>query len=536
MAVGGIAEDFGGGDAVSPGAPGSVGAGEGVEGVFQVLELPGAELGPAIIEGSKHRWGGGYRGQVPFEKRRQSSLVIMDAFAAEGQRPLLVLQALVEFEVHDVGGVGVHLEGVATVREWAYRKGVEGEAACAEGFAKLRTSEEALPREEIHVRIVRGGFVPAESAGQLSFGCALHGADERRIDRDDDIAAKTDQIVGKRFHRPDRGVEAREADFVAQALENAKARFVAPRPGEVQANEESHARMVSCAGTQRFAAPNAAVSYPCSMAKPIPLPTSATGKSARAVIRECGKVAGQIMRDRFGHSTVTAVKGRGDVVTETDTAVEKAVMAILRQEFPTHAVLSEESAADVRSFGWMWVMDPVDGTKNFSRGLPHFAFNIALCHENEPEIALTVHPPLHEEFLALRGEGCFLNNRKITVSNVRTVRKSVVAIDLGYDDQRARRQLETALHLWPGMEALRVPGGPALGMAYLAAGRWDVYLHTSLKPWDVAAGLLLVAEAGGVITERSGGPATIFSDAILAAAPGVHADFLSLAEGLPWRA
>jgi len=272
------------------------------------------------------------------------------------------------------------------------------------------------------------------------------------------------------------------------------------------------------------------------MPKPIPLPTSATGKSARAVIRECGKVAGQIMRDRFGHSTVTAVKGRGDVVTETDTAVEKAVMAILRQEFPTHAVLSEESAADVRSFGWMWVMDPVDGTKNFSRGLPHFAFNIALCHENEPELALTVHPPLREEYLALRGEGCFLNNRKVTVSNVRTVKKSVVAIDLGYDDQRARRQLETALHMWPGMEALRIPGGPALGLAYLAAGRWDVYVHTSLKPWDVAAGLLLVAEAGGVITERSGAPATIFSDAIVAAAPGVHADFLSLAGSLPWRA
>ena len=272
------------------------------------------------------------------------------------------------------------------------------------------------------------------------------------------------------------------------------------------------------------------------MPKQLIVPESITGKSARAVIRECGKAAGQIMRDKFGRATVTAVKGRGDVLTETDSAVERAVMAILRREYPTHAILSEETAADVRSFGWMWVIDPVDGTKNFSRGLPHFAFNIALCHEEEPEIALTVHPPLHEEFLALRGQGCFLNNRKITVSNVRTVRQSVVAVDLGYNDARARRQIETALHLWPGMESLRVPGGPALGMAYLAAGRWDVYVHTSLKPWDVAAGLLLVAEAGGVVTDRTGAPATIFSDSVDAATPGAHADFMSLVGTLPWRA
>jgi len=460
----------------------------------------------------------------------------MDAFAAEGQRTLLVLQSLVEFEVHHVHGVGVHLEGVATVREWAYRKRVEGEAACAEGFAKLRTSEEALPREEIHVRIVRGCLVPTEGAGQLPFGGTLCRPHEGSIHGHNDINTQPSEVLRKAIHRPNRRVKSHEEDAIAARLKNTQPRLIAPRPGEVQAHEKGHSRMVSCAGTQRRKAQSATVSYPCSMPKPIPLPTSATGKSARAVIRECGKVAGQIMRDRFGHSTVTAVKGRGDVVTETDTAVEKAVMAILRQEFPTHAVLSEESAADVRSFGWMWVMDPVDGTKNFSRGLPHFAFNIALCHENEPELALTVHPPLREEYLALRGEGCFLNNRKVTVSNVRTVKKSVVAIDLGYDDQRARRQLETALHMWPGMEALRIPGGPALGLAYLAAGRWDVYVHTSLKPWDVAAGLLLVAEAGGVITERSGAPATIFSDAIVAAAPGVHADFLSLAGSLPWRA
>ncbi len=272
------------------------------------------------------------------------------------------------------------------------------------------------------------------------------------------------------------------------------------------------------------------------MARQLPLPVSVTGKSARLVARECGKAAGQIMRDKFGRATVTAVKGRGNLLTETDTAVERAVMDILRTEFPTHAILSEETAAGVRSNGWMWVIDPVDGTKNFSRGLPHFAFTMALCHESEPQLAITINPPLREEYLALRGEGCFLNNRKITTSAVRSVRQSVVAFDLGYDDLRARRQLEAILSLWPGMESFRIPGGPALGMAYLAAGRWDIYVHTRLEPWDFAAGLLLVSEAGGFVTDRTGAPATIFCDAIVCAATeAAHADFMSLAGGLPWR-
>jgi fructose-1,6-bisphosphatase/inositol monophosphatase family enzyme len=230
------------------------------------------------------------------------------------------------------------------------------------------------------------------------------------------------------------------------------------------------------------------------------------------------------------------VKGRGNVVTETDMAVEQAVMAILAREFPDHAILAEESAAQTRSGGWMWVVDPIDGTKNFSRGIPHFGFGLALCHDARPVLALSLHPVTGDEFLAVAGMGCTVNGVATHVSAVTTVREAVVALDMGYNDERAARQLETAAALWPGMQSLRIAGSAVLGPAFVAAGRWDLYVHLDLKPWDIAGGLLLVEEAGGVVTQRDGSPATIFSESVICATPGVHADFLKLAARVPWRA
>lgn len=264
-------------------------------------------------------------------------------------------------------------------------------------------------------------------------------------------------------------------------------------------------------------------------------PLSSTGRDSLTVARECAAEAQRIMREGFGRVGVSATKGRGNVLTETDLAVERAATAILAREYPGMPVLSEESAAGTRSDGWLWVIDPVDGTKNFSRGIPHFCFTIALCHENEPAVGLTLQPLLGEEFAAVRGQGAMLNGRPLRVSGTASVRESIVAVDMGYNDARGRRQLELALALWPGMESLRIPGSAALGIAYVAAGRWDIFLHADLQAWDLAAGLLLVREAGGIVTDREGRPATIFSNGLIAATPAVHADFMKRAGHLPWR-
>ncbi len=265
-----------------------------------------------------------------------------------------------------------------------------------------------------------------------------------------------------------------------------------------------------------------------------PLPTSTTGKLPLEVARACAAAARALIREGYGRVGEVGIKGRGNVVTGTDLAVEAAVRDILRAEYPDHAVLSEETAADTRSDAWMWVVDPVDGTKNFSRGIPHFCFTIALCWATEPVVALTLHPLLDEEYAAVAGDGFTVNGRAAKVTACQGVREAVVAIDLGYDEGAGKSQLDLARGLFPGMQSLRISGSAALGTAYLAAGKWDLFVHGDLQPWDVAAGLLLVREAGGAVTNHQGAPASIFDRGIVAAPPAVHADFFRLATALGW--
>ena len=264
------------------------------------------------------------------------------------------------------------------------------------------------------------------------------------------------------------------------------------------------------------------------------LPIAASGASAAEVALHCAEAASTIMREAFGIASVSGVKGRGNVVTETDLASERAVMAILREEFPDHAILSEETAGTTRSDGWMWVIDPIDGTKNFSRAIPHFGFNLALCFANEPLVGVATHPMVNETYLAVSGEGTTLNGRRVAVTDCPTVAEAVVAIDMGYDAERAARQLQLARHLWPGMQSLRTSGSAALGFAFVAAAKWDIYVHSDLQPWDIAAGLILVREAGGVVRDRTGAEATIYSREAVATNQTLHANFAELAAGLPW--
>ncbi len=265
------------------------------------------------------------------------------------------------------------------------------------------------------------------------------------------------------------------------------------------------------------------------------LPSSASGRTPLEVAGLCSEAAGDVIREGFGRTGISATKGRGNVVTEVDFEAERRTLEILQREYPAHAVLSEETASSTRSEGWLWVCDPLDGTKNFSRGIPHFAFSIALCFASQPVIALTSHPLLRETTSAIAGEGCKFNGTPVTVSQIPSVQDGVIGIDLGYDNDRAGYQLGLAQHLWPGVQAIRAMGSAALGFAFVAAGRWDAYVHSDLQPWDIAAGLLLVREAGGAVSDREGGPATIWTRAAISGNAAVHAELVRTAAGLPWR-
>src|SRR6266516_2263272 len=246
-------------------------------------------------------------------------------------------------------------------------------------------------------------------------------------------------------------------------------------------------------------------------------------------MRECAEEASRILLERLpgrgGQRGETRRKGRENFVTETDLAVENAVLERLRADYPDHAVLSEEGsgpAAEAKR-EWLWVVDPLDGTHNYSQGNPGFSFTIALCYDGEPATA--------DEFFARKGGGLFVNGEPATVSATPSLPESVLGLDLGYDDARAAKLISLVAELWPGMQAVRVMGSAALGFAFAACGRFDVYVHHFLFPWDSAAGILLVQEGGGLVLDRDGGPMTLYSEGVVAGAPGVVQDFLRIARG-----
>jgi fructose-1,6-bisphosphatase/inositol monophosphatase family enzyme len=264
------------------------------------------------------------------------------------------------------------------------------------------------------------------------------------------------------------------------------------------------------------------------------LPVSTTGKKAAAVARLCAHEAAMVIMAAFGSRHDVLVKGRGNFLTETDLAAEQAVLALLREEYPEHGVLAEETAAEARGEEWTWVVDPLDGTHNFSQGIPHFAFSIALCHRREPLLALTYAPATGDEFFAQQGEGLTVNGQPARVSAAGRLGDCVLGVDLGYDDARAARMLELLAELWP-VQSVRVMGSAALGLAYAACGRYDVFMHHLLYPWDIAAGILLVREGGGAVYDRDGGPAGIDCEGIVAGATEPVKELLRLAKGRPWR-
>ncbi|MEX2159738.1 MAG: inositol monophosphatase family protein [Dehalococcoidia bacterium] len=262
------------------------------------------------------------------------------------------------------------------------------------------------------------------------------------------------------------------------------------------------------------------------MREAIEIPAARSGRPALDVARALAEEAGRRAAAAFHQPMEIIVKGRGNLLTETDLAVERYIQDELAAEFPTLGVLSEETAADTSTDGYVWIVDPIDGTKNFASGLPFWCINVALCLDGEPLVAVT-HDPIHNEtFHAVRGGGAFVNETPIRASDKSTVLASILGLDLGYDDEPGKQQLRLIYHLFPGMQAIRISGSAALGLAYAAAGRFDLFVHRYLLPWDIAAGILLVREAGGLITDDAGGAITVRSQTAIAGGIDVHADFL----------
>ena len=265
------------------------------------------------------------------------------------------------------------------------------------------------------------------------------------------------------------------------------------------------------------------------------VPRAVSGRTAMEVAREVAVEAGRMLLRRFPEVKHISVKGRGNVVTDVDVEVEAAMFARLASEFPDVSLMGEESATGRADAGLVWIVDPLDGTRNYASGIPFFSLVLALARDGEVLLGINYDPVREEMFHAERAKGAFLNDEPIHVSERARIEESVLGMDLSYSGDGAVNGLNAILSLWPGMQTARIMGSSALGISYAAAGRHDLYFHHQLEPWDQAAGILLVEEAGGVITDRTGGRAGLYSDGLVASNVELHAEFMRKTEGTAWR-
>jgi myo-inositol-1(or 4)-monophosphatase len=241
------------------------------------------------------------------------------------------------------------------------------------------------------------------------------------------------------------------------------------------------------------------------------------------------KRAGLILKNEYGKTQSITYKGAINLVTEMDHRAEAAVIKILEKEFPSHSILTEESNGREGSSSYRWILDPLDGTTNYAHGYPFFCVSLAL--EKDGQIVWgIIYDPLREElFAAEAGRGASVNGRALQVSATRLMQQSFLCTGFPYD---MRESTEDNLRYFSRFakiaQAIRRDGSAALDLCYVAMGRFDGFWEMKLNPWDVAAGGLIVTEAGGRVTNFSGGHFTINGQEILATNGLIHEDMLSV--------
>lgn len=240
--------------------------------------------------------------------------------------------------------------------------------------------------------------------------------------------------------------------------------------------------------------------------------------------------SGEILKAHFGRLRDVRKKGAIDLVTEADVRSEAAIIEILSQAFPDHAILAEESGRHVgTSAEHCWIIDPLDGTTNFAHNLPLFCVSIGFAKNDELLAGFVLAPILGEFFMAVKGRGAFCNGTAIRVSDTRSMEDSLLVTGFPYDHQRIFGQLvqrfERCLAKSQGVRRL---GSAALDLCYVACGRFDGFWEELLHPWDTAAGVLIAEEAGARTTVFSGAPYSIYNDEIVTTNSLIHDDLLQL--------
>jgi myo-inositol-1(or 4)-monophosphatase len=252
---------------------------------------------------------------------------------------------------------------------------------------------------------------------------------------------------------------------------------------------------------------------------------------------EAAREAGTILRAEFDRPKEIQYKGEVDIVTESDRRSEALIVARLRAEFPDHAIVAEEGGTGAAAGAkYTWHVDPLDGTTNFAHGYPCFAVSIGLLEEGKSIVAAVMNPTIGELFTAVRGEGAYLNGKRIHVSPVEKLAESLVCTGFPPKHRRSSANMSYYWEFTLRSHGVRRDGSAALDLCSVACGRFEAFWEFGLSSWDTAAGMLLVTEAGGMVTDLSGGTYHPGAGEMLATNGRIHAEMQKVTAEIAHRA
>lgn len=243
---------------------------------------------------------------------------------------------------------------------------------------------------------------------------------------------------------------------------------------------------------------------------------------------EIAREAGALLAKYFERRVTFELKGEHDLVTEADRASEQLVIERLRSHFPSHSIVAEEGGGHTGSSDYCWYVDPLDGTTNFAHGFPMYNVTLALEHAGSLVAGVIFDPEHNEMFTSERGSGAYMNNRRIRVSKVSRIEDALVAT--GFPSQKRHQDVNVHFYYQLAMitHGVRRAGSAALDLAYVASGRLDAFWEFGLNPWDMAAGILLIEEAGGKCSDMKGASATLRGPHLLADNGTIHDAMLGI--------
>ncbi len=238
---------------------------------------------------------------------------------------------------------------------------------------------------------------------------------------------------------------------------------------------------------------------------------------------QCGMSAGKLILSALDTPRVPDYKGKTDLVTKTDKESEQLICGLIHEEFPMHGILAEESGSSLPDADYQWIVDPLDGTTNFVHNYPAFAVSIGVFHKNKPIVGIVLELPANRLFSAVEGQGATCNGDSIRVSEVTALNNALLVTGFGYEHgEKWKENMRLFQKLTDVTQGVRRLGAASVDLCHVALGIVDGFWEFDLHPWDTAAGILILVEAGGKVTGMDGKPFSIYDDNILATNGSLH--------------